>query len=783
MMISTKRSLAFAITLILLLERGSSSSFSSCGSAVGCFIGSNTKKSHAIAKRKFPKCPLPVIESQAASTTYNNSPLHYLQRNDVKSTTSLSMGIRSFLRIGQGGKGNDESKSDNPEDIKAALEAIKADLEAVEKLERGERDRKKREKITKDKIRNAIPTPDNASVNSQFKGTGTSTATTNTRMTSRRNGQTEVKTSSPISTTRSSTPSRPSSPPRSSKNDASKSSSTYAESVHERINRFKHGEMTDEEKLIFLNNALTSPSKKGPTIRQPIPDSRGSKKTVSNSKSSLNNAKYDPLWSHVVGGKKPSNDSSGRSRYNIQDVVSNDSAKKQYLDMVTDPNRFASYAAMGGYKKEEKEPVEETYEYKDEEIKKPETPKGGVIDNLKNIFQESEDSLAARLQSAAILKEQKDREIKLAKEQQRQAERDRIAETQRKAAEDIRKREAELLAKKQAEAENLSKAEQERADAEKARQEALLAAQEEYWAKKLEKDKKKQVNTGSRVDQVKKAEAERIAKAVQDFERDSYLNKIRDEQQARENPHESQILQEAADDLLHEQEKNANIIEESSAKTSHTVPQPRQEDASTQGFVKEQERKKAELDKLVEEQKARLASLNSPLPSQTEFPKVTNVNVTPAPVSTPPAVVPREPVAPPSNEPAPRLSLAELTMKKSKPAANNGVNKEEKTAPVAASNPPPLPSLREMTMLNKPRSSTPIISNNVSKSPIRQTIQDDDDEEDDFFEFTRNGNNKNLSIKDIMAQNDGGNSSGDDSKETARQKSKMWGIDIDKFDL
>lgn len=155
---------------------------------------------------------------------------------------------------------------------------------------------------------------------------------------------------------------------------------------------------------------------------------------------------------------------------------------------------------------------------------------------------------------------------------------------------------------------------------------------------------------------------------------------------------------------------------------TNTVPQHLHEDASVDSFVKEQERKKAALDDLKKEEMARLASLNSPLPSMASdsFSKPLKP----------------QPVAPPSKPASsPSLSLMEMTMRK----------------------------------------------------PIRQQIPTQDlanegeEEEDDvdFFEFSRNGNNKSMSLKDIMSSS--GGSSSDDGKDDAKQKSKMWGIDLDKI--
>lgn len=71
------------------------------------------------------------------------------------------------------------------------------------------------------------------------------------------------------------------------------------------------------------------------------------------------------------------------------------------------------------------------------------------------------------------------------------------------------------------------------------------------------------------------------------------------------------------------------------------------------------------------------------------------------------------------------------------------------------------------------------------KGPIRQSIptddlDDNDDEDDDvdFFEYSRSGDNSGMSIKDIMSS---GGASTTDTNSAAKDKAKMWGIDIDKF--
>jgi len=84
-----------------------------------------------------------------------------------------------------------------------------------------------------------------------------------------------------------------------------------------------------------------------------------------------------------------------------------------------------------------------------------------------------------------------------------------------------------------------------------------------------------------------------------------------------------------------------------------------------------------------------------------------------------------------------------------------------------------------MTMLKKPQSGGAGAS--PPRGPIRQNVSlPDDDEEDDFFEYSRDGGNTGMSIKDIMAR-ENKNSGGSSSKTDAKQQAKMWGIDIDKF--
>ena len=233
---------------------------------------------------------------------------------------------------------------------------------------------------------------------------------------------------------------------------------------------------------------------------------------------------------------------------------------------------------------------------------------------------------------------------------------------------------------------------------------------------------------------------------------------------------------------MHEREHIADIVEESVARVSNTVPQPRKKDMSVNSFVTEQKLKKEALDQLMAEQNARLASLNSPLPNLIKkTPKVTSSQ--PKRPYVPPPFPPKS-VPAQSPGPAPGLSIAELTM--------NRTSKPNPAASIPAppsSAPSPRLSLAEMTMLKKPSSSGKVAPKPapVRQRAVRQPIPnaEEDEEDDDFSAYARGGDNKNLSIKDIMAQQEKqeGKAKPVVNNKSAKDKSKMWGIDMDRFNF
>lgn len=259
----------------------------------------------------------------------------------------------------------------------------------------------------------------------------------------------------------------------------------------------------------------------------------------------------------------------------------------------------------------------------------------------------------------------------------------------------------------------------------------------------------------------------------------------------------------SAEDELHDRELNADIIEVSSAKVSRTVPQMRPNDVTVQSFVEERENERAVFEKIKKENQARLAALNSPLPSSTK-----KVAPTPKPPSNPldelrkqqqarlaslNSPLPSPTKLPLSSEPAfsrttplsSPLSKESFQRSPTVSASSPKIATSEPIENVAKSSTPsesPRLNLFEMTK-RRDSSESPSSTSASNQANIRQKIdfiddEDDDGEEDDeFFQFTRNGRNSGMSIKDIM-----GSKSEEKSKDdSAKAKSKMWGIDIDRF--
>ena len=432
------------------------------------------------------------------------------------------MGIRSILGLGKGSK-DDKEKSENPEDIKAALEAIKADLEAVTAEEK---------RAAKAKAK--------ADPNSKVKSKPEQSKKKKINLMP----ETKPKIKIPERKKKTVARSAPSEPT---------SATTYGETVRDRINRVKSGHMTDEEKAAFLNSALTRtpPGSNGPPIRQEIPAANGSSRGASSSSASP--FPKDALWNTLSNGKSSSSSSSSSSgnagRYGNTNLTGDsDSAKREYLDMVTNPDRFKSYAAMGGYRSKTPQASNSS-------------SKGDVVENLNMLDTPSADDneadLASRLESAAILKEKQDAEAKARKEEEERTLEAKLQEEQRRRSEEMRRVEEERLAAKRAEEEAKVKAEQDAKDAEAKRIADMQAAQDSYWAKKLEEENARRDRSMAPQDKISlgekmRSDAEaRLAKAAMEASRKAEVERMREEERKREDPHESEILKEVSLPFLH----------------------------------------------------------------------------------------------------------------------------------------------------------------------------------------------------------------------------------------
>lgn len=406
------------------------------------------------------------------------------------------------------------------------------------------------------------------------------------------------------------------------------------------------------------------------------------------------------------------------------------------------------------------------------------------------------DHLAARLGQAAEEQEKREAEARLEAELEANKKRDdekrARAEVQRQREEEARCREVERMEKARKMAEEEHRKEEEKAAAERAELEARQAQQDDYWASKLNKERVREEQSEP-IDITRKKEViardskERIER---DVAKDVTREKLRNEERDREDPHEGEILKEAAEAKLRDRERVRDIEERSAARVSRTVPQQPKNDVSVSAFVQDQRRKQEEIARLRKLDQQSLKSLNSPLPSPGKMPMgMPPSPYPPAPYQAPPPVVTR-----PSPAPAPRLSLADLTMAK---------KREDSGTPPAPASPPPAPAspaprlnLFEMTKLKKESDSStssstarpaakknPPAKKRVVRQQVRQQLPSyDDDDEDDEEDLMRSGA-PGLTIADAMKKQrkSGGGGTPGGKKMTADEKAKAWGIDISKF--
>ena len=418
-----------------------------------------------------------------------------------RDNTSLSMGIRSMLGLGKNTKENDDGeKSENPQDIKKALEAIKADLEAVEEEESKKPKRK------------------GISIMGRTSSTNDSKKKSNSLLNRKKDDEASEK-------------------------DRPSGDGSYGETVRDRINRVKQGQMTEEEKAAFLNAALTS-SPKGTPMNPP--------KKSESSKAPPKNLPQEALWNTIGKTSSSKRDEKGGGSAYSRLPDKDDEAKREYLEMITNPDRFRSYAAMGGRRSSSASANSVASSTSSPSVEE----KNEVVDNLGMldvpIGTEADADMAAKLEAAAHAKEIKDAEARAKKVEEDRIFEEKRREDQRKRIQEIRKEAEAKLAAERAEQEKLLNSEREKREAEKKRLVDMQASQDEYWKKKLEEEKERKERTMSVQERARLAEereqekAAKLAAAARKAAKQAEIEMLRKEEAAREDPHEAHILEEVS---------------------------------------------------------------------------------------------------------------------------------------------------------------------------------------------------------------------------------------------
>ena len=415
------------------------------------------------------------------------------------------------------------------------------------------------------------------------------------------------------------------------------------EDTQDRIRRMKRGGMTEEEKMNFLSTALSRPSPNqkptGPPIRQTIP---GMEDAISGSKdrnaggeaksASASGKTENSVWNAITGRKSGGKDDKGRgggsasssppgeisvASLMMDGKMKNEEAKRRYLESVTNPDRFSTFSTQRSPASKAEEPEALEIEVADEENeveveggqedeiesaddvataddtgfaemkrqieedrellnpnKKENEEQSAAREAVESILSmissnndkkasdaditnatattgdkpKSTDHLAARLEQAAEEQEKRDAEARLAATEKREEEKRAWSYAQKQREEELRRKEVERMEKARLIAEEQRRKEEEKEAAERAELEARQSAQDEYWAKMLKKER-------SRIERSEPVELKRRKEVIardseesleRDVAKDVEREKIRDEERAREDPHEGEILKEVS---------------------------------------------------------------------------------------------------------------------------------------------------------------------------------------------------------------------------------------------
>lgn len=360
-------------------------------------------------------------------------------------------------------------------------------------------------------------------------------------------------------------------PPKKAQNksgDAEKSGAY--EDTNRKIHRIKSGGMTEEEKMMFLNNALTrtlpKQKPKGPPIRQAIPgmedvSSEGSKKTKGRSRDAKTGTKVAPaeisVASLMMDGK-----------------MKNEEAKRKYMDSITNPDRFAGFSSMqprqpstapiqagkedalstgddqgeGIVGEEVAQSVQDSNQADDTDFsqmkrqiaedrallnpdknKQEQSAAREAVESILSMISSNNEKkktsadtssseaatpdtgLASRLEQAAHEQERREAEARVLAEKAKENERQAQAELQKQREQEFQRREEERMEKARKQAEAIRAEEEQKEEKIRAELEARQAAQDAYWAKQLKKE-------NARVDRSKPVE---IKEKGKEFARDT----------------------------------------------------------------------------------------------------------------------------------------------------------------------------------------------------------------------------------------------------------------------
>jgi phage-related minor tail protein len=289
------------------------------------------------------------------------------------------------------------------------------------------------------------------------------------------------------------------------------------ETVKEKLNRVRSGMMTDDEKQAFLRTALSAKDKSTPRtpLRQKLPDDR-----VEGDRSAGSNATTFPtLLKNVASGWGKNETRAGEQPLrNWKDGVqmSDQKKKREYFEMVTDPNRFHTYKSSVVTKPgNATEPTEfhdgvilpllfdEDIEENEESMSVPEVEQDNKGEGYEQKAKVAED-LGSRLEKAAAAqevaakaKEKKRLEKEKRLEEQRLEQKRRIEELHKKQQLELEKKELELKAKKREEELAMEMERERKRREEKARRREMEAAQDAYWAKKLRAEREARIENMS----------------------------------------------------------------------------------------------------------------------------------------------------------------------------------------------------------------------------------------------------------------------------------------------